>query len=193
MSWPNVIQCLPMLHPGRYSTQCPTENSGEFMSNLIAISYPDVATALQVRDRVIEMQREKLIVLEDAAVAEKRADGKIKLHQVKSGTGSGAAWGAMWGGLIGMIFFMPLLGMALGGATGAAASRKDLGVDDKFMKDLSTKLQPGGAVLFLLVVSSTPDKVIPQIAEYGGEIIKTSLSEEMEEHLRETARMATAR
>jgi uncharacterized membrane protein len=85
-----------------------------------------------------------------------------------------------------------MLGMALGGAAGAAG-RKDLGVDDKFMKDLSAKLQPGGAVLFLLVVSSTPDKVIPQIAEYGGEIVKTSLSEEMEEHLRETARMASTR
>jgi uncharacterized membrane protein len=162
------------------------------MSNLIAISYPDVATALQVRDRVIEMQQEKLIVLEDAAVAEKRADGKIKLHQAKSVTGAGAAWGAMWGGLIGMLFFMPFLGAALGGATGAAAaSRADLGVDDKFMKDLGKSLKPGGAVLFMLVVSSTPDKVIPQVAQYGGEIIKTSLSEEMEEHLRETARMST--
>jgi uncharacterized membrane protein len=161
------------------------------MSNLVAIAYPDVATALTVRDRLIEMQREKLIVLEDAAVAEKKPNGKIKLHQVKGGAGTGAAWGAMWGGLIGMLFFMPFLGMALGGATGAAAgSAADMGVDDKFMKELGKKLKPGGGVLFVLVVSSTPDKVIPEVAQYGGEIIKTSLSEEQEEHLRETARAA---
>ena len=84
--------------------------------------------------------------------------------------------------------------MALGGATGAAAgASKDMGVDDKFMKDLGKRLKPGGAVLFVLVVKSTPDKVVPEIAQYGGEIIKTSLSEEQEEQLRETARMATAR
>lgn len=163
------------------------------MSNLVAISYPEVTTALQVRDRLIDMQREKLIVMEDVAVAEKRPDGKIKLHQAKGGAGTGAAWGAMWGGLIGMLFFMPFLGMALGGAAGAAGgAAADLGVDNKFMKDLGRNLQPGGGVLFVLVVSSTPDKVIPEIAQYGGEIIKTSLSQEQEEHLREIAR-ASAR
>jgi len=162
------------------------------MSNLVAIAYPDVTTAIQVRDRLIDMQREKLIVMEDVAVAEKRSNGKIKLHQAKGGAGTGAAWGAMWGGLIGMLFFMPFLGMALGGAAGGAAgAAADMGVDDKFMKDLGRSLKPGGGVLFVLVVSSTPDKVIPEIAQYGGEIVKTSLSKEQEEHLREIASGAT--
>jgi uncharacterized membrane protein len=164
------------------------------MSNLVAISYPEVTTALQVRDRLIDMQREKLIVMEDVVVAEKRPDGKIKLHQTKGGAGTGAAWGAMWGGLIGMLFFMPFLGMALGGAAGAAGgAAADLGVDNKFMKDLGRNLKSGGGVLFVLVVSSTPDKVIPEISQYGGEIIKTSLSQEQEEHLREIAKVSAAR
>jgi uncharacterized membrane protein len=41
------------------------------------------------------------------------------------------------------------------------------------------------AALFVLVRSSTPDKVLPRIAEYGGELLHTSLSTEAEETLRE--------
>ncbi|MFE3451285.1 DUF1269 domain-containing protein [Nonomuraea sp. NPDC059194] len=161
------------------------------MSHLIAISYPDVNTASLVRDRLFEMQKQKLITLADACVVERRQDGKIKLHQAASMTGMGAASGALWGGLIGLLFFMPLLGMALGAAGGAAGGAlTDVGVDDKFMKDLGAKLEPGTAALFLLVVQSTPDKVIPDIAQYGGHILQTSLGHEEEEQLRETVKAA---
>ncbi|MEU7000243.1 DUF1269 domain-containing protein [Nonomuraea sp. NPDC046570] len=163
------------------------------MSHLVAIAYPDANTAIQVRDRLFAMQKEKLITLEDAAVVERQQDGNIKLHQVASAVGMGAAGGALWGGLIGLLFFMPLLGMALGAAGGAASGKMtDLGVDDKFMKDLGEDLTPGTAALFLLVVKSTPDKVVPEIAQYGGHILKTSLSTEAETRLRETLEAAEA-
>jgi len=163
------------------------------MSNLIAIAYPDTATASTVRERLFGMQKENLITLEDAAIVEKRQDGKIKLHNVNSTTGAGAAWGTLWGGLIGMLFFAPLLGMAVGAAAGAAGgAMTDLGVDDSFMKEVGANLQPGGAVLFLLVGQATEDKVVPEVAQYGGQIIKTSLSNEAEAHLREVVSAAQA-
>ncbi|MBG0822438.1 DUF1269 domain-containing protein [Planomonospora sp. ID91781] len=156
------------------------------MSNLIAISYPDVATATAVRDRLIDLQRQNLITMEDVAVVEHRPDGKIKLHQSVGMTGLGAASGALWGSLIGLLFFMPLFGMALGAAAGAAGgAMTDVGVNNDFMRQLSTKLEPGMAALFVLVVQSTPDKVIPAIKEYGGHVLQTSLSREEETHLRE--------
>lgn len=161
------------------------------MSHLVAVSYPDVATAIMVRERLFAMQKENLITLEDAAVVERTDDGKIKLHQINSTVGVGAAGGALWGGLIGLLFFMPLLGMALGAAGGAAGgAMTDVGVDDDFMKQLGEKLEPGTAALFLLVVNSTPDKVIPQIAQYGGHILQTSLSSEDEAQLRAAAQAA---
>lgn len=164
------------------------------MSNLVAISYPDVNTANLVRDRLFQMQKENLITLEDAAVVERKQDGKIKLHQVNSTVGVGAAGGALWGGLIGLLFFMPLLGMALGAAGGAAGGAvTDVGVDDTFMKQLGEKLEPGTAALFLLVVSSTQDKVVPEIAQYGGHIMQTSLSTEDEAHLRAAVQVAQQR
>ncbi|MFI6297949.1 DUF1269 domain-containing protein [Nonomuraea sp. NPDC050790] len=163
------------------------------MSNLIVIDYPDVATAETVRARLFDLQKQNLITLEDAAIVERKEDGKIKLHQSTSTTGVGAAGGALWGGLIGLLFFMPLLGMALGAAAGAAGGAlTDVGVNDDFMKELGEKMPPGTAALFLLVVQSTPDKVIEQIAQYGGEIIKTSLSTEDEKHLKEAVAAARA-
>lgn len=163
------------------------------MSNLIAIAYPDVATATTVRNRLMDLQRERLVTLADAAIAEKAADGKIKLHQMHSTVGGGAAMGALWGGLIGLIFFVPLLGMAVGAATGGAAGAvADVGVNDAFMKQLGQKLQPGGAALFLLVMESTPDKVIAEVASYGGEIMQTSLNQQEEADLREAVQAVQA-
>ena len=159
------------------------------MSNLVAVAYPAESTASEVAQTLIELQKERSIQLDDLVVAIRKDDGKIKLKQSFSPAGRGAAGGALWGGLIGLIFFMPLLGMAIGGATGAAAgAATDVGVDDKFMKELGEKLQPGGAAVFVLVSQSTPDKVLPRISQYGGEVIHSSLSEHAEESLQEALR-----
>jgi uncharacterized membrane protein len=111
--------------------------------------------------------------------------GKVKLHQAVSPGAAGAAGGAVWGGLIGLLFLAPLLGMAVGAASGGlAGSATDVGVDDNFMKELGAKLDDGTAALIVLVRSSTPDKVLPRVQEFGGDVIQSSLSNEREEELR---------
>ena len=76
-------------------------------------------------------------------IVERRSDDKVKLHQ-PSMAAAGAVSGALWGGLIGMIFLVPLFGMALGAASGApGGAMSDYGIDDKFMKELGTELEPG--------------------------------------------------
>jgi uncharacterized membrane protein/uncharacterized BrkB/YihY/UPF0761 family membrane protein len=155
------------------------------MSTLVAIAYPDVATAEQVRAELVAATKEHLLQLEDAVVVEHQQDGKIKLHQAMGTTGAGAAGGALWGGLIGLIFLAPLLGMAVGAASGAVAGKMtDVGVDDSFMKDLGTKLQPGGAALIALGSTEARDKLLDRIKGYGGDVLQTSLDRESEEHLR---------
>jgi uncharacterized membrane protein len=159
------------------------------MSNLIAIAYPDEATAQEVAATLRELQKERTIQCEDMVVAIRKDDGKLKLRQTVSTTGAGAAGGALWGGLIGLIFLMPLLGMAIGGATGAAGgAMTDYGIDDKFMKELGAGLTPGSAVLFVLVRESTPDKVLPRISQFGGDVVHTSLDAETEQVLQESLR-----
>ena len=155
------------------------------MSTLAAIAYPDRSTAERVRGELVQATKEHLVRLEDAVIVEHEHGGKIKLHQIRGLTGAGAAGGAMWGGLIGLIFLAPLFGMAIGAASGAVAGKMaDLGVNDDFVKDLGTKLQPGAAALIVLGSTDARDKLLDRIKPYGGEVIQTSLSREDEEQLR---------
>ena len=41
------------------------------------------------------------------------------------------------------------------------------------MKELGDKLPKGGAAMFVLVQEATRDKVMPEIAKYGGHVIQT--------------------
>ncbi|WP_326788197.1 DUF1269 domain-containing protein [Streptomyces sp. NBC_00151] len=164
------------------------------MSNLFVVAYNDVATAGRVRDKLFELSKQHLVELEDAVVVERSEDGRIKLHQAVSHTAVGAAGGALWGGVIGLLFLAPLLGAAVGAAAGAAGGAvTDTGINDKFMKDLSQNLRPGAAALFVLVKQAAGDKVIPQIAEFGGQLVQTSLSQDQEDHLREAVAAAQAK
>jgi len=156
------------------------------LSNLIAVAYDDLETAQTVLHTLGELSVERAISLEDAVIVEHRADGKIKLHQTIKPGATGAAGGALWGGLIGLLFLAPFLGMAVGAASGGAAgAMTDIGVNDKFMKELAQELQPGAAAVFVLVRESTPDKVLPRISPFGGTIMHSSLSDEAEAQLRD--------
>lgn len=163
------------------------------MSDLIAVAYPDRPTAEAVRTKLAGLAREHVIELADAVVVSRADDGNVKLHQAVNTAGAGAAGGALWGGLIGMLFLAPLLGAAIGAATGGlSGALTDIGVDDKFMKDLGAKLSPGTAALIVLVNKVTPDKVLPEIQEFGGEVLQTSLDDAGEERLREALSGAPA-
>lgn len=154
------------------------------MSTFVAIAYDDPHKAQEVRLELVKLQREYLIDMEDAVVAVKNADGKVKLHQAVNMTAAGAVTGGFWGTLIGMLFLSPLLGAGIGAAAGAVSgSLSDLGIDDDFMKGLAEKLKPNSSVLFVLVKHATPDKVVDDIKKFGGTVLQTSLSHEDEAKL----------
>lgn len=156
------------------------------MSSLIAIVYPTEAKAEEVRRRLIELQKEYLIKLGDAVIATKTQGGKVRLNQLVSMTTSGAVSGSFWGLLVGVLFLNPLIGAAVGAASGAiAGALTDVGIDDAFMKDLASSLQPGNAALFVLVQEMTADKLLKELSGFGGVVLKTSLDETKEQTLRD--------
>ncbi len=157
------------------------------MADLIAIVFESEAKAEEVRNKVLAMTKDYLIDIGDAAIAVKTADGKVKLNQMMNMTAAGAAGGSFWGLLIGVLFLNPLVGVAAGAAGGAlAGALTDVGVNDKFMKGLATDdIQPGEAILFVLVKKVTGDKVLDGIKGVGGRILQTSLDHTREERLRE--------
>ncbi|MDA0168440.1 DUF1269 domain-containing protein [Solirubrobacter taibaiensis] len=159
------------------------------MGNLIGIAYPDQSTAEEVLATLSRLQTEKTIELEDAVIVTRDQDGKVKLLQSAKLGVAGAAGGAMWGGLIGLLFLAPLVGMAVGAAAGGAAgAMADVGVDDKFLKELGGKLDLGSAALVVLVHRSTPDKVLPEISSFDGDVIQSSLSDDAEAQLQAALR-----
>lgn len=163
------------------------------MSDLIAIVYPNEAKAEEVRQRLIELQKEYLIQVGDAVIATKTQKGDVKLNQLFSMTAAGAASGGFWGLLIGVLFLNPLLGVAVGAASGAlGGALTDIGINDKFMKDLSSSLEPGNAALFVLVKEVTSDKVLKDVSRFGGTVLKTSLNESKEQALRDALTGAVA-
>jgi uncharacterized membrane protein len=128
------------------------------MSTLVVIGYNDLYQAEEVRLKLWKLQKDYLIDLEDAVVATKAQDGKIKLHQAVNLTTAGAVSGGFWGSLIGLIFLNPLFGLAMGATAGAVSGAlTDVGIDDKFMKDLAATMQPGSSALFVLARRATPD------------------------------------
>jgi uncharacterized membrane protein len=154
------------------------------MSDLIVIGYDDPFQAEEVRLKLIKMQQEYLIDLEDAVVAVKTKDGKVKLNQVYQLTQAGAVGGGFWGALVGMLFLNPLLGAAVGAGAGAiSGALSDVGINDDFMKKLAETFAPGTSALFVLVRKATPDKVLGAIQGVGGKVIQTSLSHEDEAKL----------
>ncbi|ATU92245.1 DUF1269 domain-containing protein [Phyllobacterium zundukense] len=163
------------------------------MSSLIVIVYPTETKAEEVRRRLIELQKEYLITLGDAVIATKTDAGKIKLNQLVSTTAAGAISGSFWGLLIGVLFLNPLIGAAVGAASGAiGGALTDVGINDAFMKDLASNLQPGNAALFVLVQEMTADKVLKEISGFGGVVLKTSLDETKEQILRDALQKASA-
>lgn len=156
------------------------------MNELIVLAFDTEDGALQVRDKLNELQKQELITLGDAAVVVREDDGKPKVKQAQSLVGAGALGGSFWGLLIGLIFFAPILGMAVGAVTGALSGRfADIGVDDEFIKEVGDTIEPGHSALFLLVVDAQTDRVVEEIEPYDPTVLRTNLSSEDEEKLRE--------
>ncbi|MHA3916724.1 DUF1269 domain-containing protein [Halovulum sp. GXIMD14793] len=155
------------------------------MSELIVIGYRDEEHAEAARTALLKMSREYLVDVADAVVAVADQDGKIKLNQMVNLWTYGAANGAFWGLLVGVIFFNPLLGVAVGAGAGAlSGALSDFGIDDGFMKEVSHALQPGQAAMFMMVRDHASDKVIDQLGELGGKILRTNLDTSKEDALR---------
>ena len=164
------------------------------MSDLVAIVYPSESKAEEVRQRLLKLQKEYLITLSDAVIAVKTDSGDIKLNQLVNTTARGAVSGSFWGLLIGVLFLNPIVGVALGAASGAlGGALTDFGIDDSFMKELATSIQPGNAALFVLVKNMTADKVLKEIQDAGGVVLKTSLDDAKEKALRDALANAAAK
>src|SRR3954466_13152768 len=154
------------------------------MADLIAIGYPDETTALEAETEA-ERRAADLIIQADAIAAITRdQDGKYKVTTNHHPVGEGTTWGMWWGLLFGLLFFVPVFGMAIGAGFGALFGKLEkTGVDKAFQEQVRDMLKPGTSALFLVVEKITPDKAVEHLKQFGGTVLKTSLSEEAEAQL----------
>lgn len=156
------------------------------MSELIAIAFDDEATAFEMRDELVKLQKEYLLEMEDVVVVT-RNDSEVKLHQAVNTTAMGAVGGTVWGALIGLIFLNPVIGAAVGAGAGALSGyATDIGINDDFMREAGQNIPAGGGAVFVLLRKMTADKVLARLESLHkrGRVLQTSLSDEVEARLR---------
>ncbi|GIJ47892.1 membrane protein [Virgisporangium aliadipatigenens] len=155
------------------------------MSTLVAIGYPDEATATAAADEAQRLSQD--LVLQPDAIATVRRDAKGRFHTTTTNShlvAGGTAWGMFWGFLFGLLFFVPFFGMALGAGLGAVMGKiEKSGIDKEFQKQVRDMLQPGTSALFLIIEHVTTDKAVAALSQYGGTVLKSSLSEKTEAEL----------
>ena len=153
------------------------------MSNLIVITFDNEDEAGKVREALKEQAAN--INLDDSAVVVKDAEGEVHVkNEVDRGVAVGAVGGGALGLLIGGLLF-PVGGLVLGALAGALVGKMlDMGVDKKFVEDVSEHLQPGTSALFVIVREANPNVALAALRPYKGKVIQTSLPPEAEAELR---------
>jgi uncharacterized membrane protein len=156
------------------------------MSTLMAIGYPDEATATLAEQEVQLLAKDLIIEPDAVAVITRDQEGKFHVTTNHHAVGGGATWGMFWGLLFGVLFFIPVFGMAVGAGLGALMGKLEKsGIDKAFADQVRDMLKPGTSALFVVVEKVTPDKAVEALSEYGGTVLKSSLSKEAEKDLQD--------
>jgi uncharacterized membrane protein len=171
------------------------------MSKLIVIGFKDDKfKASEVLSKLIKMDREWAVQLNDAAAVYRDPSGVLRVEQKYELTpDDGAAPGLLWGSIIGGLLAIPVaavsgglvaafaltVGTAGGAAAGALAGALDVdrrkqgfGISDEFIRDVGSMIQPGDSAIFAVLNVDEPDEVIKQFEGTGGKVLMTNLSDE---------------
>ena len=94
-------------------------------------------------------------------------------------------FGGRWGGLL---LLNPLGGLVVGAGLGAASaavstSLADYGIPDSFIRQLAGTIEPNSSALFILFRKINADKLLPELAQLQGRVLRTSLSDADEKRL----------
>jgi len=118
------------------------------MADLIAIGYPDQATAEAAADEARRLAKDLIIQPDAIAVIVRDEEGGYHVHTNHHLVGGGATWGMFWGLLFGLLFFIPVFGMAVGAGMGALFGKlAKTSIDKQFQDQVRDMLKPGTSAL----------------------------------------------
>jgi uncharacterized membrane protein len=169
-----------------WAHQPPAGRRNDAMADLIAIGYPDETTADAAADEARRLAQDLIIQPDAIASIVRDKEGKYHVHTSHHPVSGGASWGMFWGLLFGVLFFVPVIGIAVGAGLGALMGKvTKTGIDRAFQDQVRDMLQPGTSALFVMLEKVTPDKAVDAMKQYGGTVLKTSLSKEGEKELQD--------
>jgi uncharacterized membrane protein len=156
------------------------------MSNLVVITFQDLDEANEVREALHQAQDEHRVRLDDSAVVVKDEDGTIHIrNEVSRGVKVGAIGGGLIGLIAGLLFGGPIGALVVGAIGGAlGGDLAGLGIDGRFIHDVSEAMQPDTSALFLMVREVDPEAAIAALDPYEGQVYYTSLPTDVEDKLR---------
>jgi len=171
------------------------------MSDLVVIGFENTQKAEEVLWRFRALRSQDLLDLDDAVVVVRDEKGEINLKQSINLTHYDASAGLLSGGLlgamVGLVFLNPAAGFLIGGMIGAGAgalsgSLSDYGIPDDFIKSLAETIPVNSSALFILARKVQPEKILAELSDVKGKVLRTTLSHDQEKRLREALAGPTA-
>jgi len=163
------------------------------MANRVIVAV--FGTKNQAYDAAARMQRlddDGIIKLKRGAIATKDAKGNLTIPDSKH---VGSAWGLLGGGLIGGLLGAMLgpvgvaagaaaraaaagavVGAATGGTLGAVGDLTEFGLNEDFIDDVTTQLNPGDTALIVEVDEGSTEPTDRVVSQYSGRIYRSELA-----------------
>ena len=112
-------------------------------------------------------------------------EGKFHVATNHHAVGGGATWGMFWPAVRRALLHPGVRHGRRRGLGALIGKFEKSGIDKAFADQVRDMLQPGTSALFVVVEKVTPDKAVEALSEYGGTVLKSSLSKQAEKDLQD--------
>ena len=153
---------------------------------LTVLAFDNPTQALQLQKALVKLQGESVHNFQDAVVVTCNAKGKVKVHSAMNAVTGSVAAGSMAGLVVGLIFLVPWAGSAAGAGAGAiVGALSNLGVKDRFRKEVGEALKPGTSALAVIGTAQL-DKLKQRLGPLlkGCTLLQTTVNPEREAEIR---------
>lgn len=149
-------------------------------TGIAVVTFQDTEGAGKLLDMLHDLEKQKLVELDDAVVVVKGADGEVKVKETTDLTkAKGAAKGGTLGFVVGLMLGGPVGGVLLGAAAGALLSRKvDLGIPKGKVDLLVEEMVDGSSALFIQGTSKREGIMRAAMLQTNGTLHELELTEE---------------
>ena len=148
---------------------------------VIVAAFDGVDGAKEAFEGLRELEKEKSIKIDNAAILQKDHDSKLHIRDTKDMTGTrGVVLGGVTGAIVGVIAG-PVGWVALGGAAigGLVAKLKDGGFDNSRLEQWGDRLQPGTSALIAVVDHIWVRDVEAALKESARDVMTMEISDEI--------------